>query len=151
MSKLNIKKITSATDLSACAPLLVSAYNGAPWNDNWTAAKALEKLDCFFNSPKFLGWMAYDGEALVGACVGNIEPYFTGDYFYLKEMFVPGAAQRSGTGSALMTQIKADLKTMDIETVVLFTSNAAFPWQFWQKQGFEEMETMRMMGLGAGE
>jgi aminoglycoside 6'-N-acetyltransferase I len=145
---IRIRSIDSSSLLSDCAAILVDAYNGEPWNDEWTHAKALEKLMCFYQSPKFMGWMAYEGDELLGCCVGNIEPYYTGDYFYLKEMFVSGSSQRTGVGSRLMEVINQDLKTMGIEMVILFTSNEGFPFQFWKHHGFGEIPGMRMMHLG---
>ena len=144
-----IKKIESIHALEKCAEILVEAYNTEPWNDQWTKEKALEKLSCFYNSPKFLGWMAFENDQLLGCCVGNIEPYYTGDYFYLKEMFVSVPSQRKGVGTGLMASIRTHLKTIGIEMIILFTSNEGFPFTFWQKQGFGEMEGMRMMHFGA--
>lgn len=145
---LQIQSIETIQDLEKCAPILVQAYNAEPWNDLWTPEKALEKLTCFYNSPKFLGWMAFEGEQLLGACVGNIEPYWTGDYFYLKEMFVAPLTQRKGVGEVLFTTIKKQLADMDLHLSILFTSNQGFPFDFWQKMGFQEMEGMRMMMFG---
>ena len=92
---IKIERIESIQTLEKCAELLAEVYNAEPWNDNWTKKKALEKLTCFYNSPKFLGWMAIQKNILLGYCVGNIEPYYTGDYFYLKEMFVSVQSQRN--------------------------------------------------------
>lgn len=145
---IHIQPITSAEQLEACAQILVEAYNGEPWNDAWTPEKALEKLTCFYHSPKFLGWMAFEGAHLLGATVGNIEPYFSGDYFYLKEMFISPKAQRKGVGSRLFEAVKSHLDAEGIGMMVLFTANQGFPFDFWQKTGFREMEGMRMMAYG---
>lgn len=152
MSTITIKRIESESILSNCAAILVDAYNGEPWQDRWTQEKALEKLNCFYHSPKFLGWLAYLDNQLVGCSVGNIEPYFTGDYFYLKEMFVARAAQGKGVGAALLKSIKQYLASADIETIILFTAKGkGYPFDFYQKKGFAEMEGMRMMGFGEAE
>ena len=151
MSDIIISPIGSEAILESCAQLLVDAYNAEPWNDNWTTGKALEKLTCFYRSPKFLGWTASRDGQLLGCCVGNIEPYFTGDYFYLKEMFVPLAAQRQGIGARLMENLKAHLDSIGIGTIILFTGKDVFPFNFYLKKGFQEMENMRMMHFGATE
>ncbi len=147
-SHIRIERIESASQLPACAEILVEAYNSEPWNDAWTPEKALEKLTCLYNSPRFFGWMAYRGERLLGATVGNIEPYFSGDYFYLKEMFILPKAQRKGVGSALFEAVRSRLDSEGISMMILFTSNQGFPFDFWQKTGFQEMEGMRMMCFG---
>jgi len=146
--EIHIEKIAPGDSLDACAEILVSAYNGEPWNDNWTAEKALEKLTCFCNSPKFLGWKAYQDDQLTGCCVGNIEPYYTGDYFFLKEMFVSPRAQGQGIGVRLLEVIKRDLETFGIHQIILFTTHAGFPFNFYLNAGFSEMDGMRMLHFG---
>lgn len=148
---MEIKKIESHDVLESCAQILVDAYNGEPWNDNWTIEKALEKLCCFYNSPKFIGLQALVDGKLVGCCIGNIEPYYTGDYYYLKEMFVSPAFQKQGIGHYLMEEIKAELSKLGIETIILFTGKGLFPYDFYLKSGFAEMEEMRMMSFGKTE
>jgi predicted N-acetyltransferase YhbS len=85
------------------------------------------------------------GEQLLGCCVGNIEPYFTGNYFYLKEMFVSPDAQQQGIGAALMDTLKTRLAEAGVRTMILFTGKDFYPFDFYLKSGFQEMEGMRMM------
>lgn len=151
MDNISVIPIESLQILDKCAEILVSAYNSEPWNDNWTQEKALEKLTCFYNSPKFFGWLAFQDDQLVGCCVGNVEPYFTGDYFYLKEMFISPALQGKGIGTRLLTTLKGHLETIDIKTIILFTGKDFFPFDFYLKHNFQEMEEMRMMHFGESE
>lgn len=150
MHNISIERIGSAQILEKAAGLLVEAYNAPPWNDEWTQEKALEKLLCFYQSPRFIGWTAMDNDRLVGCCVGNIEPYYTGDYYYLKEMFVSVSSQRSGIGTLLMNAVKSHLESIDIQTIILFTSKDNFPFGFYLNHGFGEMDGMRMMHFGSG-
>lgn len=149
MDNIRIERIESPEILEKCAEILVDAYNSEPWNDSWTKEKALEKLTCFYNSPKFLGWMAFQENDLIGCSVGNIEPYYTGDYFYLKEMFVSFQSQKNGIGTRLLVSIQEHLETIDVKTIILFTGKDFFPFDFYLKHGFNEMEEMRMMHFGA--
>jgi N-acetylglutamate synthase-like GNAT family acetyltransferase len=146
---LTIAPIRSEYPLEQCAALLVEAYNAEPWNDNWTQEQALEKLTCFYNSPKFYGLTATLDGRLVGCCVGNIEPYYSGDYFFLKEMFISVSSQRSGVGTQLLDKLKAYLSSIDIHAIILFTSNKTFPFDFYIKGGFQQMDGMCMMHFGA--
>ncbi|MDX1906515.1 MAG: GNAT family N-acetyltransferase [Bacteroidia bacterium] len=151
MSSITTRPISDAEILPACAHLLTDAYNAPPWHDAWTHEKALEKLLCFYQSPKFMGWTAWQDEVLIGCCVGNVEPYYTGDYFYLKEMFVSVQFQQRGAGTRLMAALRAELAVLDIRTIILFTGKDHFPFRFYQREGFAEMTDMRMMHLQAGE
>ena len=148
MDAIKIEKIESKQILYTCADILVEAYNAEPWNDNWTKEKAAEKLLCFYNSPKFIAWTATIDNKLLGCVIGNIEPYYTGDYYYLKEMFVAPKSQKKGMGKQLMATVKNHLKTIDINTIILFTGKDFFPFDFYLKSGFNEMEEMRMMHFG---
>ncbi len=150
MANILTKKIESINALDRCAEILVDAYNSEPWNDHWTKEKALEKLTCFYNSPKFIGWTASLNDKVLGCCVGNIEPYYLGDYFYLKEMFVYHQSQKKGIGARLMTTLKEHLETVNIKTIILFTGKDFFPFDFYLKTGFHVMEDMRMMNFGHG-
>jgi len=149
MKRLVIKQIESQEELTTCAKVLVEAYNAEPWNDEWTTEKALEKLTCFYNSPKFIGYTASIDSEVVGCLVGNIEPYYTGDYFYLKEMFVTPGIQKQGVGKQLMETLKQQLSSIDIQNIILFTGKDYFPYDFYLKSGFNTMEEMRMMHFGA--
>ena len=149
MDQIKIRKIESSNELRSCADLLVAAYNAEPWNDQWTHEKALEKLECFFHSPKFIGLVAYQGEDINGACIGNIEPYYTGDYFYLKEMFVAPSAQKRGIGKQLMVALKEHLEQAGIRQMILFTSKDFFPFHFYEKENFSAIDGMQMMHFDA--
>jgi GNAT superfamily N-acetyltransferase len=60
-------------------------------------------------------------------------------------MFVYPHAQAKGIGAALMEVIKGELESLGIGTIILFTSKDFFPFEFYLKSGFREMEGMRMM------
>jgi len=145
MINIKIEYITDVQQLQECAALLATTYNAPPWNDEWTTEKALEKLTCFYNSPAFHGAMAFTDGKLVGCYIGNTEPYYAGDYYFLKEMFVSPAIQKKGIGSMLMQSLKAHLTEQGISTIILFTSSVYFPFQFYQKHRFDVMEGMCMM------
>ncbi len=145
MEQIIIKKIESENVLSMCATILVDAYNAEPWNDKWTAEKALEKLEYFYHSPKFIGFLAYEGNNMKGACIGNIEPYYTGDYFYLKDMFVSPSVQKKGFGKKMMEVLKEHLEQLGIRQIILFTSKDYFPFNFYEKENFHTIGGMNMM------
>jgi GNAT superfamily N-acetyltransferase len=89
--------------------------------------------------------MALDNGALQGALVGNIEPYYTGDYFYLRDMFVPFGTQHRGFGRALLSHLIDHLEARSINQIILFTSREFFPFEFYASMGFAELPDMRMM------
>jgi len=146
--KIVIDKIENEDDLRECAKALVDAYNNEPWNDQWTIEKAFEKLHCYYKSPKFFGFKAIVDSQVIGGCVGNVEPNFTGDYFFLKDMFVQYAFQNRGIGKMLFERLDDELSTNGIHTQILFTGSETPAYQLYKKYGYEEFESMKMMIKG---
>jgi len=154
---MKILILDSEKKLAECAKLYVRASNGEPWNDQWTEETAFNRLLDFFNSPGYLGLYAEEGSGILGALVGNAEQFYSGSYFYLKEMFVLPEHQRKGIGTGLLNELKRILDERGIRSIQLFTSKKLFPFSFYKKHGFEIVKNMVMMnndphfGNGADE
>jgi aminoglycoside 6'-N-acetyltransferase I len=141
--EIKIERILSVEMFGQCAEVLMDAYNRPPWNDNWNKEVATALLTCYYNSPEFMGWTAAAGNKIVGCGVGNIEPYYNGNIFYLKELFVAPQYQNQGVGKRLIAAMKQDWAVAGVKTVILLTSDAIF--NFYTKCGFSEMEERRIM------
>jgi N-acetylglutamate synthase-like GNAT family acetyltransferase len=59
--------------------------------------------------------------------------------------------QHLGIGKTFMALLKAHLEGIGIETIILFTSKDNFPFDFYLRSGFVEMDGMRMMAAGPTE
>lgn len=122
---------------------MITAYNRPPWNNHWTPDKAKALLKCYYHTPEFMGWVAVQDNKIVGCATGNVEPYFDGDIFYLRELFVDVNHQQTGIGSLLMATIKNDLKLKGITNALLFTYRQVTP--FYSKFGFNELSDICVM------
>jgi len=90
-----------------------------------------------------MGWTATAGNKIVGCGVGNIEPYYNGNIFYLKELFVAARYQNQGVGKRLIAAMKKDWAVAGVKMVILLTSDAIF--NFYTKCGFSEMKERKIM------
>jgi len=140
-----IEKITSLNQLEKCAEIYPEAYNAEPWNDNWTYETAKALLTCYYNTPDFKGWAAIANNKIIGCAIGNVEPYYSGNIFILKELFVSANMQEAGIGSSLLAVMKQTLGKMNIKMIILSTYRSIF--NFYKKSGFEEMEEVGTMKL----
>lgn len=138
-----IERIRSIKQIEQSAEIYPGAYNTEPWNDNWTTETATALLTCYYNTPGFIGWIAKQNDKIIGCVIGNVEPYYSGNIFILKEVFVSVSSQETGVGSSLLTIMKNDLKKIDIKMVMLGTRRSIF--QFYTKSGFKEMEDVGLM------
>lgn len=137
--------IKTLEDVEQCVELYIEVFNAAPWNDEWTAATASRRLTDIYRSPGFLGIACHLDDRLIGCLFGNIEQYYTGPYFSLKEMCVRTDLQRQGIGQQLFEHLYQQLQQDQITSILLFTSKDFFPYTFYQKHGFHEVNGMRMM------
>ena len=132
-----IERIHSPEQIEQCARIYPSAYNAEPWNDSWTVETAKALLTCYYNTPGFEGWIARQNNIILGGTIGNVEPYYTGNIFILKEVFVSVNAQGTGIGARLLSAMKEDMKKLNIKMIILSTRKPIF--DFYIKSGFKEM------------
>ncbi|HEY4194672.1 MAG TPA: GNAT family N-acetyltransferase [Mucilaginibacter sp.] len=142
-NEIRIERITSIEMFEQCTELFMEAFKRAPWNDNWTKETAAALLTCYYNTPQFMGWVATSANRIIGCGSGNVEPHYSGEIFYLRELFVSIQSQKSGVGKRLMAALKEDLQLIGIKTIILFTGKTIF--DFYTKSGFKEMDEIVMM------
>ncbi len=139
------------SDLSLCAKLYVSTFNGKPWNDHWTVAAARKRLQDILDTPRFFGQVIVDGRQVIGVVLGNIERWYDRYHYNLKEMFIQPDLQGSGLGTRLMTRVRRDLLKKDVIGIYLFTSVIGGVSHFYTKNRFKKVNGMQMMSLKFGK
>lgn len=129
-------------DLPSCAELFAQVFSQAPWNEPWKQDAALKRLTHFYQSKGFIGVLLWD-QKLIGFALGNIEPFYFGDLFYLREMCIDPTVQNTGYGKHLMQALQERLQQQDVKGIYLTTEQQITAAQFYQKQGFQPSESMR--------
>ena len=122
--------------LEECAELLVSVFANPPWNEAWTPALALKRLQNFHHTPESYGVLAQAEDSIVGFALGHIEQYAQYKTFCLNEICVDSRHQRSGLGTALMDRLQADLANEGIVRIWLLTLHESPAESFYKKYGF---------------
>ena len=145
--KIKIELIPIKTEalIKECAPLLMEAYNAEPWNDQWTLDRAFERLNYGFLSPNFFGLAAIRNDRVIACLFGNFEPNDKGDFFYLRDMMVADQERRTGLGSMLLDSLKKHLEIVGVKSVLMLTHNSYHTVPFYQKNGFQFLDEMRIM------
>lgn len=131
-------------DLDAGARLYRAAFNGPPWNDDWTVETARTRLAEIVDTPGYRGFAASTDGELVGLAVGNAERWHTGEHFHLKEMCVRPEEQGSGIGTRLVAHLVEDLRDAGVERVYLLTARDGPASAFYRSRGFRREDGMRM-------
>lgn len=131
--------------LKECSRMYAETFNSEPWNDNWNKIKSYKRLKDIYDTPGFLGLGVFDQDQLKGAVLGNIEQWYEGYMYNLKEMFVNQEDKRSGIGSYLIVGLQKISKELGVNSISLFTSRSNLTENFYIKNGFIAEEDMIMM------
>ncbi len=142
---MSITILRTLDEVKQCTQLYMDIFNAEPWNDSWNKATAFHRLEDCINSPGFIGIVYCVEDDVTGAIIGNIEHFYDGKYFNLKEMFVKNTMQRQGIGQQMFEFLTRTLQEYQISSINLFSSKEFFPYSFYKKHGFQKVSGMRMM------
>ncbi len=112
----------------------MSVFNSEPWNEQWSATSAYQRLASLFATPGFRGVGCVEGDQLLGFAVGHAEQWFTGLHFMLNEMCVRTDLQGRGIGGQLLEALEDRLR--DVEQCYLSTRREGPAHRFYEKHGY---------------
>lgn len=132
--------ILDETYLSQMAELYKRAFEQIPWNDNWNDSDQLteymKEISSSFHSLNY--GLLIDGN-LSALSIGMIRHWWEGTNYNIEEFCVSPDIQGQGTGSRFMKMIETDIKKCGLSGIFLQTDNDKPSYQFYQKNGFNEL------------
>lgn len=128
----------SLDNIAELAPLYCSVFNSPPWNDGWTEAAAIERLESFAKYPRFHGLALFKDGAPAALVLGWGERWVHGWVFHIKELCVRTETQNQGIGHRLMLSFEEALSTESFQSVYLQTGENAPARSFYSKLGYEK-------------
>lgn len=117
---MRIEKFQSK-DTPHVAPIMMSAYKEAPWNEEWSLDRAKKRIDAIMQNYGSIGLVAYEGNEVVGAVLGFVDPYADEDFFYISELFVKAERKKQGIGRLLLAELEKVLKVKGISVMQLMS------------------------------
>jgi len=137
---MKIRKI-EFDDIETCAKLFANVFSLSPWNESWDIVSAKERLHHFYESKGFIGILA-ERDGIVGFALGNSEPFYFGNMFYLREMCILKDLQQQGLGKKLYLALERELSLAKIHSIYLTTNRATVASSFYMSNGFKASEKM---------
>lgn len=132
-----IRPLRSA-DIPDCAAILCSVYNNDLWQCRWEQPDAEAYLADFTGMAKFVGFIAEEGGAILGAVFAHEKVWWSGSEVFIEEMFVHPAHQGRGIGSALLREVEAYVRRHSLQGMTLSTNRYAPAPHFYRKNGFSD-------------
>ncbi|MGG2087534.1 GNAT family N-acetyltransferase [Priestia aryabhattai] len=126
----------TAENMQQCIDLYLDVFTRKPWNEHWTEEAAKERLTDLLNTPKFIGYLFYDQDDLIGMIAGHAKKSYSGMTFYVAELCVSASVQGKGYGSAILSRFENELQRHDINSLYLLTATGGAAQAFYEKNGY---------------
>ena len=108
---MNIREMNSK-DINDCADILCSVYNNELWMCRWDKETAVEYLKDFFESKRFVGYVAEEDGRIIAGIFAHEKIWWNNSEVFIEEMFVNPARQGKGIGTALLNTVEEYVKNM---------------------------------------
>ena len=132
-------------DIQKCVQLLMAAYNGEPWNCQWTTETATRYLSEFVSNDDFVGFVIYKSDTMIGAMFAHRKTWWTNDELFVDEVFIDPDFQRQGYGENLLSHAENYVRSKKLAGLTLLT-NKYFPAKgFYEKNGYTQAEHVIFM------
>ena len=125
-------------DISACADILMAVYNNELWQCRWTKETAEAYLTDFFVHKKFVGYVAEENDAVIGALFAHEKIWWNNSEVFIEEMFVTPVKQGRGIGTALLSETEKYIREKGLAVITLTTNRYTPAPKFYGKNGFSE-------------
>lgn len=133
-------------DVDEIADLYIQTYQAPPWNEVYTSNKSVKEFILnHLNNNYFLGYVAIEEQRIVAASIGFKKPWPEGMEYYIDDFFVGLHHQNKGIGSLLMSHIKKDISSKNLNAILLHTERGYPSESFYVKQGFERHTNMLLL------
>lgn len=112
-------------------------FSSPPWSEEWELDWAYERLNWLYQSQGFKGYVAQDGDCLIGSIMGHFVPFQGKKGFQIVEFFVHTNYQDRGIGSRLLNQLELNLKQEEYDFMLLLTAKDSIAESFYTKRSYQ--------------
>ena len=132
-------------NLSEITEIYMETFNAEPWNDNWTIETASKRLHQIITTEDFYGICAYNNGEICGLILGNMEQFYDGIMFNIKEFVVRNNMRGHGLGSKIFKEFETRLKNLGISEIILLTIRGKYTEHFYHNQGVKTCNDLIFM------
>lgn len=138
-------KLIETRHLQECSTLLMQVYNRVPWDNNWSEEVSERYLKEFMINPRFVGFIIYEDNRIVGAAFCHEKTWWTDDELFVDEFYISPNFQRKGYGKALLQHIEEYIKEKSLAGFTLLTNRFMPSVNFYEKNSFIKAEHVVFM------
>ena len=127
----------AAKDLHSISLLFVDVFSNPPWDEYWEIDWAYERIDWLYNFQGFKGYVAKDGDRIIGAITGYYMPFQGKKGFKIEEFLIRVDYQNRGVGSLLLERLELSLRQDSYDFISLLTAKDSRAESFYTKRNYQ--------------
>lgn len=136
---MELRQLTMA-DEREIQRVIHAAFAAEPWNDCWQEDEVFHHyVEDLVDNQNSLALGLEDGGELAGLALGRLKHWFDGVEYCVDDLCVMPGRQGKGIGSELLRQMEAYGRRHGIARITLRTDRTAPAYQFYRKNGFQEL------------
>ena len=124
-------------DLQQCGVIYAKAFPIEYWGIDWNPDNAREYLLDYYEQNKFVGYVYEEDDEVIGCIFALCKISGSKKELYINEMAVLPERQGQGIGKQLLKAVLEYCKEAGLVGVVLYTSEYAPAFKFYEKNGFK--------------
>ena len=124
-------------DLQQCGEIYAMAFPIEYWGIDWNPDNAKEYLLDYYEQRKFVGYVYEEDDTIIGCIFAICKISGSKKELYINEMAVVPERQGQGIGRQLLNEILDYSRKAGLAGVVLYTSEYAPAFKFYEKNGFK--------------
>lgn len=143
---MKIQKLDHS-QIDECSLLFMDVFSREPWNEQYESEE--EVRNYFLNFLSFdncLGFVGLENERIIAVCIGMRKPWLKGIEYYIDQFYVASEYQRSGIGSFFLSEIEQYIESIGMKGILLNTEKGYPSYSFYRKNGFTEIDDLRVLG-----
>ncbi|MGL5066331.1 MAG: GNAT family N-acetyltransferase [Sarcina sp.] len=143
---MNFEYITDK-NVAIAARIFMNSFNSEPWFEKWTEETGVKRLSQIMRCEGSVGLIGYQNNEPCAMIVGHEEDYYDGTRFLIKEFCVDSGCKGGGVGTKVLKHYVETLKSKEVVHISLYTMREKRVVNFYEKNGFKEIEDLVMMEL----
>lgn len=133
------------SDLSRCAQIIESAYSNPPYNETFIENSAYKYVAGEFLSCKEHSFVVEDDSKIVACTFIQISSWSDGLQAKIQEIAVDPSRQGEGIGKMVMNHSYEYLRSIGIESVMIWAKNDEKVQRFYTQQNFAPIDDFVVM------
>lgn len=138
---VSVRRIDAAEAIGS-ASIIVQAYAPPPWEETWSSANAVARLQELTTTPGYIAFAAMDDDVPIGFVFAIPHTTANGSGLHISEIAVLPQYQRKGVGSSLLSHVEREAQRMGHGQIWLVSRRFGGIAEYYGANGYSKSEML---------